>query len=826
MFALLLAAAAGNDSGTARKLIHWELSRLAQFDDPRTFWAVLGALGLVTLFYVVWLYRRESVSLSRTAAIVFPLLRLVAWLGAALYFLGLEKRIDQEVVRDSQVAVLVDTSQSMSVKDVQLDSDSSQSRSAAIAAALQESSLLNQLRKNNDVEVLTFDRQMRRIAGWPRLRPHGGDVDDLRSELLSSDAADQEPVDWPAALEPRGTETRLGDALLEVLKQQRQGPLAGVVVISDGGQNVGIDPLSLLDGADREPPPFYAVGLGSKNARKNLRVQELAAPSRVYPSDSTTVTGVVHAGGFAGRTVEVQLFAREAQADAASAVVIDQKSITLDQNQQTLPVEFEIEPKAIGGLNLRLQIVAPADDQYSEDDSREVEVEVVEANTHVLLIAGGASRDYQFLRNQLYRDEHATVDVWIQSAHEGISQEADKILLEFPSEKDELYEYDCIIAFDANWEFLDARQVDLLESWVAEEAGGLIVVAGPVYTLSWSQSPELAKIRALYPVEFQRRLTLLDDGLYGSKTPWPILFTREGEDATYLWLAENEAESRMLWTEFPGVYGCYAVKGPKPGARVLGWYGDPDASLSQDYPVYMAEQFYGSGRVFYVGSGELWRLRALDPAYFEFLTTRLIRHVSQGRLLKGSSHGRLMVEQDRYTVGDDVVVRAQVLSSNREPLTAEQLTARLVDNRGESQPLQLAVDQNRPGNYLGQLSVLEPGTYSIELSLPDAVDERLVRKIQVVTPDLEFDDTRRNEDLLLALAERTQGRYYPTLPAAIFGEGDLAPIEQLIPSRAETRTLRGTPDGDFTRWLNTVLLGVICGALCLEWLLRRLMKLA
>ena len=35
-----------------------------------------------------------------------------------------------------------------------------------------------------------------------------------------------------------------------------------------------------------------------------------------------------------------------------------------------------------------------------------------------------------------------------------------------------------------------------------------------------------------------------------------------------------------------------------------------------------------------------------------------MRHVSEGRLLRGSSYGRLLVERDRYFVGDTVVVRA------------------------------------------------------------------------------------------------------------------------------------------------------------------------
>jgi len=227
-----------------------------------------------------------------------------------------------------------------------------------------------------------------------------------------------------------------------------------------------------------------------------------------------------------------------------------------------------------------------------------------------------------------------------------------------------------------------------------------------------------------------------------------------------------------------------------------------------------------------MGSGELWRLRAMDPSYFEVLTTRLIRHVSQGRLLKGSSRGRLLVEQDRYSVGDDVVVRAQVLAASREPLIAEQLTARVVDPEGEGFNLSMRADENQEGHFLGQFTVKTEGTYRIELAVPDAVDERLVRRIQVVVPDLEFDETRRNEEILQSVANETGGIYYPTLTAAVTGQEELPPVATRIDSRAETRVLQGTPDPAFTNWLHQILLWVICGALCLEWIMRRTMKLA
>ena len=126
----------------------------------------------------------------------------------------------------------------------------------------------------------------------------------------------------------------------------------------------------------------------------------------------------------------------------------------------------------------------------------------------------------------------------------------------------------------------------------------------------------MAPIRKLYPVEFNRRLALLEEARYGSQQPWPLDFTREGLEAEFLWLDDNAAASREVWDSFKGVFGYYRVRGPKPGATVYALYSDPEAAVGDQKPVYLAGQFYGSGRVFYMGSGEMWRLRAVERQIF------------------------------------------------------------------------------------------------------------------------------------------------------------------------------------------------------------------
>ncbi|NOY28825.1 MAG: VWA domain-containing protein [Planctomycetes bacterium] len=814
---LLSAATSPPEGGEVRELVAYELSRLGQFDEPRLFWTVLGALLVIAVAYVIWLYHRERGPLSRPLRLLLPGLRLLAIAGAVMFFLGLEKRVDRQIVIDSVVAILVDTSQSMSVEDEINDDKKAVTRSEAVLQMLADSPLIKTLRQQHEVSLSVFGEKTRPLFRWRRQQ---------------ATETDDTATDWVEQLQPQGIETRLGDAIQETLQRDEGHPLAGVILISDGGQNRGLEPLSLGrgsaigEGSQSFRVPLYPVGVGSAAPRRNLRVQKLSVPSRVYPEDSVTVSALIRGEGFAGRTVVVELFARDAGTPSAVANSIGQQKITFDTDEQVIPIEFQFEPAEVGRLLMEVRIAAPTDDQYADDNRREAEMNIVEMQTRVLLVASGATRDYRFLRNQLRRDRHATVDILLQGVQPGISQDADQLLDEFPRTKEDLYPYDCLVAFDPDWTLLDAQQAELLESWVAEEAGGLIVVAGPVHTARWVQNPELGKIRALYPVEFQRRLTLLDDGLYGSKTAWPILFSREGEESDHLWLADSASESRLLWSEFKGVFGCYSVKGLKPGARVLARYSDPDAGLSVERPIYWAEHFYGGGRVFYMGSGELWRLRSLDPRYFEVLTTRLIRHVSQGRLLRESSHGRLLVERDEYSVGDEVIVRAQLSTASREPLLVDRVTARVIDPRGTGQNLTLTTDANRPGNFVGQFHVRKEGSYRIELPVPGVLDEQLVRRIQVTVPSLEFNQTRRNDALLAAIASQSGGQYYPTLALALNGRSGLVPVAEQIESRAERKTLRGTPDEDFTEQWNRILLAVICGALGLEWFLRRLMRLA
>ena len=274
-------------------------------------------------------------------------------------------------------------------------------------------------------------------------------------------------------------------------------PLAGVVVITDGAQNAGIDPAAAVEAARQAKVPLYTIGVGSAASQHNVAIRDLVVPTRAFPNDTLNVTGYLQANGYTGQSVDVELTRRRSKDPAGGGTPIATQHVALGHDGEMVPVSFDTEPGEPGTFVFQLRVKAPPDDGNPRDNSREAEIEIVDRKTRVLLFASGPMRDYQFLRNQLHRDSTMITDIYLQTAQPGISQDANKILDHFPSTPEELYQYDCIVAFDPDWTKLDATQVELVEKWVSEEAGGLIAMAGPIETPKWIRSTEHAKLRDL-----------------------------------------------------------------------------------------------------------------------------------------------------------------------------------------------------------------------------------------------------------------------------------------------------------------------------------------
>ena len=658
------------------------------------------------------------------------------------------------------------------------------------------------------------------------------------TETTPSDQRVPVSIDWNKELIPQGNETRLGDALRFLVQRERGGPIAGIVVFTDGRGNAGQDTELAVVEARNARIPIFAIGLGSNQQPVNVRVINIEAPQRVYPGDDFTISGYIQSFGFAQRQVTVELRAGASAAESAEnrSQLIEQQTIRLGSDGEVRTVEFSLEPNAQGKQEYTLRVLTPNQDAEPKDNQLAAIVEIVKRKHRVLLIAGGPAREYRFLRNMLYRDPEIHLEVWLQSAQGDAAQEADDVLFEFPDKEDHLFNFDCIVAFDPNWELLDERDVEQLDRFVADKAGGLIVVSGPVYTAEWTRyrrgrDRRIDTIKSLYPVQFYTQGSAsLNLGRVGGEQPWPLSFSVEGLQAEFLWLEDNAKLSEQTWASFEGVYGYYRVKDPKPGAQVFARFSDPDTAIDGQLPIYLAGHFYGAGRVFFQASGEMWRVRSVDDSYFDTYYTRLLRWASAGRMLRDSNRGLLLTDKDRCRIGDHVMVRAILQDAQHQPLVADQVTAllHLPDASQKTLSLRQVQDASQEGTFAAQFTALQSGSYRVDLEPAGSnAGELMSREVRVVAAQTETERPERNDPGLSLIAEQTGGKYYVGVAAAVHrSTAGLPPVIGLLEPQDQTTYLPGTPDRQFEQQLMIWLMVVLCGMLSLEWLLRRLSRLA
>ena len=182
-----------------------------------------------------------------------------------------------------------------------------------------------------------------------------------------------------------------------------------------------------------------------------------------------------------------------------------------------------------------------------------------------------------------------------------------------------------------------------------------------------------------------------------------------------------------------------------------------------------------------------------------------------------------MIEKQRYVLGATVEVRAQLVDSRHAPLEMDEVTLDVIRPNGSLMPVMMKADTSRPGAFTGRFGALIPGNYQLELPVPDSTDVRLTGRIMVRIPDLERENPQRNDRLLQQIAKTTGGKFYIGT-TALTGDSLDAPVAWF---EDKTRTIVKTEFPDFWKqdWLHW-LIYILCGLLFIEWIIRRLAKLA
>ncbi|MBC03556.1 MAG: hypothetical protein CMJ34_09690 [Phycisphaerae bacterium] len=709
--------------------------------------------------------------------------------------------LPRERVEPDWVAVLVDRSRSMQVRDGEGESSGERSRREEILRETLSSAGPEWRRPGETRRILWlgFDE------GVTELETITTDEDDAGSPVI---------VD-----EPDGWRTRIGNALDESLRRTMGRPLAGIVVLSDGRTEEPPD-RELVRRLIGAAAPVQVVPLGASTPVGDAAIGSIEAPRRAFSRDAVPVVVRLDNRG-RSESVRVELV------DEETGSVLDTTDIELDGRSDQVDAVLTARPDASGGVlegSRRWTIrISGDDDLVPENDIASVQIDLVDRPLRVLYVEGGPRWEYRYLKNLLVREPSIESSVMLLSADRDFAQEGNTPLARLPRDATEFGRFDLIILGDVPSSFLTEGRQEAIREVVERRGGGLIMLGGTrSMPGTWEESvladlipfsggfdldrrsePVMAN-----PTETASRLGVMrlsdvgedtDDGFEG----WPL----DLSDPSFGW-------SRLQWVQ------RIDPERLKPTAEVLATAVPVDGDVRDETPLVITMRF-GAGQVLYVATDEIWRWRyGRGEQLYERFWVQLLRLLGR-EAIESDLPIRMTVGPDRVEMGRPVLVTVDLLDASLGITAPETVLVEATDEDGvivRTIELSASGESSWTGSWIpDRLGSVEHRI--AEWSLASMAGDQS-STVEVVRPDDELRMADADHGLLTTIAAETGGSVHdirrPDDPRPVFDR-----IHEVLPNRA---VITEIPLRERI-WTSPLFLLVILILATLEWSGRRLGRL-
>ncbi len=703
-----------------------------------------------------------------------------------------------ERVEKDWVVVMVDRSQSMRIPDAppRVGSATREEQLRTVLAGAWGT--LAALQRDRNVLLLGFDSGAFDLKPLPGA-PAGSPLADIG--------------------EPHGRRTALARSLEQALRRVASKPVAGVLLLSDGRSSDEV-PRALLRQMEARQIPLFAVPLGSPTPVPDWAVARVEAPGAVYLGDLVPVMAEVELRGAASAgSARVELL------DAQTGGVLDTKTVAVQPGERHR-VLLTAKAAREGRANWSVRVTPEGLDLSRDNDSVPLVMDVADRPIRVLYVDGYPRWEYRYLKNLLVREKSIRSSAMLLSGDKRYIQEGSEPLTSIPRSPAEWAAFDVIVMGDLHPGVFTQEQLSAIRDQVAKRGTGVLWIGGSGATPgAWIGSP----LGDLLPFAARG-----GDGADSGLPAWtrPVLLGAGPAAERYAVLRLGDA---------PGDPWPQALADPdagwsslrfaqridpawlKPTAEVLavarpigsGGSEDPGAPL-------VLTMRYGAGRVVYVGTDEIWRLRygrgEAMPERFYIPLLRLLARDSLGRsgqrvLLEVSPSPALVDQQVQITLR--LVDEALAAGSPRGAMvrvvpegvpSAQGVT---VDLRAEGGQGSVAT------TFTSAYAPSEPGVYRVEPADAALAGLGLGARLEVILPQDELREPQTDHPLLADLAKHAGGRVLA--PEELVQLGTLLPNRQIrVVGAAHVETLWDKP----VVWAALILL---LGA---EWIGRRVIRLS
>jgi hypothetical protein len=593
------------------------------------------------------------------------------------------------------------------------------------------------------------------------------------------------------------------------LARRHRRQIAGVVMFSDFDQNTGRD---AVVAAQTLKAPIFTVGVGPPQAID--LAAELQSSLVLKKDEDAEATVIVRQTGLTGRVARVQLLGRRlgaaADAEAESNLIPLAPAKTVELTGERVSVSLPFTPH-VDGRYLLVARVDPFDDEVlTENNTAEREVTIHDEALKLLFVEYEPTWEWRFVKEVFHRDKligREGFRTYLRSADIKVRRTNDLFLESLVQPRSQFFAHDVIFISDVPGDMLSEHFQQMLQEFVYEFGGGLVVIAGPRFGPgALSQT----KIANMLPV-------VVDPTGRPKQMEFRLQMTPKAKLYPFMQLGKpgDESENQRAWDNLGRVPWYQPVLRVVDRADVLAQHPiDKCAGTEQQQPLIAAHR-YGKGEVIYVGFNEFWRLRRkYGERYYRQFWGQMINRLGLGRALGAQKRFQVNTDRKTYEAGDKVRLVVEAYDENFQKLAAERLAGRLMiePDGGTATTTDLSIPLREVNFYEATLPVFTAGRHRVLVRDPVTQQEYEVNfKVAPVT--LERRSAIRNVRLQRDLADATGGHAY-----------ELHEIAKLKDD------LAGKPTSDYRPektqlWNSRYVLALMLTLMLGEWLSRKLLNM-
>ena len=690
-----------------------------------SYWTVgLMILSLSGLLFLV--YRHRLLHLKGRPGWTLLTLRCSFFLLLFLLTMRPGLILSRLVPKENLLAVLVDNSRSMG-----LPTEMSQPRGqTALELFNEDSDFQEALDERFYVRLFRFDSRVQRVE-----------------ESLE--------LDW------QGDQTNIVSGLEGVLAETKNLPLAGILLFTDGSDNSYRDFQEVLAELKARQIPVHTIGLGPESLTQDVEITHVSAPRVSIPETISVARVTFRHSGFGGSRGRLEV--REGNS------LVKTQEVHFPRDSETFTVDVKIIPKSEGIRSYTFSLEPLEGEEIHENNSRTTIIEVQNLAARVLYVEGHPRWEYKFIRRSMSEDENVRLVTLLRTAlnkfyRQGIEEET-TLAAGFPSEREELFDYQGIIFGSVESSFFTYQQMEMVRDFVGKRGGGFMMLGGsasfgagryqntPIEEILpvWVQDSDEDSVdsESLY-VQGESRLQLTDQGLQ--------------HPALQLSLPEDQGVSE--WDDVPVLTDWNVVREIKSGATVLARL-DESLGLDANQPdvPLVVFQRYGRGHTLALLTGSSWRWQMLEDHEDQKHET-FWRQILRWLVNSAKDPITLETKREVYSQNELVDIRAEVNDKAFNRINDARVEATITSPSGETFKMPLQWDARDDGVYRGQLAPHEDGFYVVEIEAESsafAEDESppgAKTSFFTSTGTREYFEAFQKRDFLEKLAQETGGNYY------------------------------------------------------------------